>query len=366
MMKMKVICVLVMFFFAFGACQFGDFGKSLQDGFDSIGKTIQEGYDEVVNQLEKVPFVQDVKDFYDFVKQTGKSYATTAERTLREGIFNARKALVEAENQLHAGYELALNAFADLTKEEFLSQLTGNRKSPQAEDKVKVRRLALKLNTTTKIPDSFDWRARGAVTPVKFQGKCGSCWAFAVTGALESHSFRKSGKLINLSEQNLIDCGEKAYGLDGCDGGYQEYGFEFISRQNGLAHGAKYPYVDKKNTCSYRKAFKAAELKGFSVIPPNDEETMKKVVATKGPLACSINALETLLLYKKGIYEDEECNQDEPNHSVLVVGYGTEDGQDYWTVKNSWDNVWGEEGYFRLPRGKNFCKIASECSYPVL
>uniref|UniRef100_A0A1A9WN77 Peptidase C1A papain C-terminal domain-containing protein n=1 Tax=Glossina brevipalpis TaxID=37001 RepID=A0A1A9WN77_9MUSC len=362
---MKVICIF-MLFFAFGSCQFGDFGKSLQDGIEGIGKKIQEGYDEVVNQLEKVPYVQDVKDFYDFAKQTGKNYATTAERSFREGIFNARKALVEAENQLHAGYELAVNAFADLTKEEFLSQLTGNHKSSAGDAKVKNRRLALKLNTTDKIPDSFDWREKGGVTPIKFQGKCGSCWAFAVTGALEGHMYRKSGKLNNLSEQNLVDCGEKEYGLDGCDGGYQEYGFEFISRQNGLAHGAKYPYVDKKNNCAYRKAFKAAELRGFSVIPPNDEETMKKVVATLGPLACSVNGLETLLLYKKGIYEDEECNKDEPNHSVLVVGYGSENGQDYWIVKNSWDKAWGEEGFFRLPRGKNFCKIASECSYPVL
>lgn len=216
------------------------------------------------------------------------------------------------------------------------------------------------------IPDSFDWREKGGVTPVKFQGKCGSCWAFAAAGAIESHIFRKTGKLIELSEQNLVDCGKREYGLAGCDGGFHDYGFNLVAMQKGIAKGDKYPYVDKQQTCSYKDGLKAAAITGFATIDPKDEVTMKKVIATLGPLACSINGLESLLLYKRGIYADEECNKGEVNHSVLIVGYGSENGLDYWIVKNSWDKVWGEEGYFRLPRGKNFCLIASECSYPIV
>lgn len=232
--------------------------------------------------------------------------------------------------------------------------------------KASANRVAAKIATNLKLPDSFDWREKGGVTPVKFQGECGSCWSFATTGAIEGHVFRKTGKLPNLSEQNLVDCGKKDLGLAGCDGGFQEYAFSFIADQNGIASGDKYPYLDKVDTCKYAQGISGAQITGFASIPPKDEQAMKTVIATQGPLACSLNGLESLLLYKRGIYADEECNNDEPNHSVLVVGYGSENGQDYWIVKNSWDKNWGEDGYFRLPRGNNFCRIASECSYPVV
>lgn len=196
--------------------------------------------------------------------------------------------------------------------------------------------------------------------------ECGSCWSFATTGAIEGHVFRKTGKLPNLSEQNLIDCGKKEYGLNGCDGGYQEYGFNFVTEQKGIAAGQKYPYLNKQESCSYNSGLKEAEITGFATITPNDEKTMKEVIATLGPLACSVKGIESLLVYKEGIYSDEECNKVEVNHSILVVGYGSENGKDFWIVKNSWDKTWGEEGYFRLPRGKNFCGIASECSYPIV
>lgn len=216
------------------------------------------------------------------------------------------------------------------------------------------------------MPDSFDWREKGGVTPVKFQGDCGSCWSFAATGAIEGHVFRKTGKLPNLSEQNLVDCGPKSLGLDGCDGGFQEYAFNFVKQQDGIAVGGKYPYVDRKDNCKYKSNLSGAQITGFAAIPPKDEKAMKTVIATQGPLACSVYGLESLLLYKSGIYADEECNKGEVNHSVLVVGYGSENGQDYWIIKNSWDTIWGEQGYFRLPRGKNFCGIATECSYPIV
>lgn len=229
-----------------------------------------------------------------------------------------------------------------------------------------ANRVAATIAKDVPLPDSFDWREKGGVTPVKFQGECGSCWSFATTGAIEGHVFRKTGKLPNLSEQNLVDCGKPDVGLAGCDGGFQEYAFNFITEQNGIAYGDKYPYLDKKDTCKYAKGISGAQIKGFASIPPKDEDAMKTVIATQGPLACSVNGLESLLLYKRGIYADEECNNGEVNHSILVVGYGTEKGEDYWIIKNSWDVNWGEDGYFRLPRGKNFCGIASECSYPVV
>lgn len=219
------------------------------------------------------------------------------------------------------------------------------------------------------IPDSFDWREKGGVTPVRFQGTCGSCWAHATTGAIEGHYFRKTGKLPVLSEQNLVDCGPaEDFALNGCDGGFQEAAFCWINeQQKGVSQLPTYPYQDKQDTCKYDEHKAGAHISGFGTIPPKDEEELKKVVATLGPVACSVYGIESLKNYDGGIYNDEECNKsEEPNHAILVVGYGSEKGEDYWIIKNSWDDTWGEKGYFRLPRGKNFCLVADECSYPVV
>lgn len=137
-------------------------------------------------------------------------------------------------------------------------------------------------------------------------------------------------------------------------------------QQKGVSNSESYAYLDKQDTCKYNPSTSAAQIKGWAEIPVGDEELLKKVVGTLGPVACSLYGTETLLNYDSGIYSDEECNGEEPNHSVLVVGYGSENGQDYWIVKNSWSAAWGEDGYFRLVRGKNFCNIAAECAYPVV
>ncbi|XP_075169866.1 cathepsin K2 [Haematobia irritans] len=361
-MKLALYILPLCFALAYG--QFGGFG-----GFSRPTNFLQQGVNRFTSGLKAVPILNNVRDFADFAKQTGKTYVSEADKTLREGIFKGRMSLVDANNKAFAAgkstYKSGINAFADLTKAEFLSQLTGNRKSAKGEEQAKKHRQKA-APAAGKIPDAFDWREKGGVTPVKFQGECGSCWSFATTGAIEGHYFRKTGKLINLSEQNMIDCGKEEFGLAGCDGGFQEYAFEFVTNQKGVAKAESYPYLDKKDTCHYKDELKGAEINGFATIEPKDEDTMKKVIATLGPLACSVNGLESLLLYSSGIYSDEECNKGEVNHSILVVGYGSENGQDYWIVKNSWDKVWGEEGYFRLPRGKNFCGIASECSYPII
>jgi cathepsin L len=367
---MKIIFLTVVGI-AFAAAQFGGFpgfgGSNLVGGIGNVASGIRQN---IAGLRRRVPLLNNVQTFAEFGAQTGRNYASAADRTLREGVFNARKSLVDRNNAAfnagRSGFESAVNAFADLTNTEFLRQLTGLRKSQRGEEKVKRLRKAPQKSKNARIPKAFDWREKGGVTPVKFQGDCGSCWSFAAAGAIEGHVFRKTGRLPNLSEQNLVDCGEEDDGLAGCDGGFQEYAFQFVTQQRGIAVNEKYPYVDRKDTCHYTDSLKGAQITGFATIPPNDEQTMKEVVATLGPLACSINGLESLLLYKKGIYNDEECNQGEVNHSVLVVGYGSEKGEDYWIIKNSWDSVWGEDGYFRLPRGKNFCGIATECSYPVL
>ncbi|XP_055911642.1 procathepsin L-like [Eupeodes corollae] len=322
--------------------------------------------------FSKIPLLNNVQDFGEFVKQSGKTYATAAEQTLRAGIFKANQALIETNNQAFAlgksTFKLGANIFSDLSKADILSKLTGLKRNSVGDQKAQAHRQEAVAPKNAKIPDSFDWREKGGVTPVKFQGfDCNSCWSFAVTGAVEGHHFRKTNSLIPLSEQNLIDCSSD-FGNTGCSGGYQEYGFEYIIQNKGVAKSDPYPYKMQDDKCKYNKNTKGADMKAFAVIEPGNEEKMKEIIATLGPLACSMNAAtESFVLYKEGIYDDEECNKEDVNHSVLVVGYGSENGKDYWIVKNSWTDKWGEGGYGRIPRNKNsFCGIASECSYPIL
>lgn len=218
------------------------------------------------------------------------------------------------------------------------------------------------------MPDSFDWRDQGFNTPVRYQGECGSCWAFGAIQSIEGHYFVKNKKNINLSVQNLVDCSSD-YGNEGCDGGYQEYAFGYILENKGIASEAEYPYKYVNETCQYKESNNALSITAYSTIAPKNENLMKKVIATRGPLVCSVYASpDTFRLYQEGIYNDEECSKEEVNHAILVVGYGVDkDGNEFWTIKNSWDSDWGEKGYMRIPRNKNsFCGIADECSFPVL
>uniref|UniRef100_A0A914YBK6 Cathepsin L n=1 Tax=Panagrolaimus superbus TaxID=310955 RepID=A0A914YBK6_9BILA len=186
------------------------------------------------------------------------------------------------------------------------------------------------------IPESLDWREHGYVTDVKNQGMCGSCWAFSATGSLEGQHKRSSGNLVSLSEQNLVDCSAK-------------YG------------------TQKK--CHFKKATVGADDTGFVDLPAGDEEQLKVAVATQGPISVAIDAgHRSFQLYKEGVYFESQCSPEMLDHGVLVVGYGTDPKHgDYWIVKNSWGETWGESGYIRMARNKkNHCGIATKASYPLV
>nr|XP_044249210.1 procathepsin L-like [Drosophila takahashii] len=358
--------------FADVARGFASVAGGLADGVAvALSNVAQGALTSFANFVPKVPVLANIQNFDDFLNQTGQALSE-ADRTFRESLFLASKNLVDAGNEAFAKgaftFQLAINAFADLSHEEFVKQLTGRKRSPETDARTASRRTLAIVPEDKHIPDAFDWREKGGVTPVKNQGTCGSCWAFATTGAIEGHTFAATGKLPNLSEQNLIDCGPKEdFSLNGCIGGFQEAALCWISEnQKGVPPTENYPYVNSQESCKFQGNQLISQVHGFSVIPPGDEELMKKVVATLGPIACSVSVSESLLFYGKGIYNDESCNNYDLIHSVLVVGYGSENGMDYWIVKNSWNVNWGEKGYFRLQRGKNLCQIAEECSYPLV
>ncbi|XP_063362613.1 cathepsin L-like [Cydia amplana] len=222
------------------------------------------------------------------------------------------------------------------------------------------------MSSFANLPDYVDWREKGAVTEVKTQGHCGSCWAFSTTGALEGQVFIKTNRLISLSEQNLIDCTSN-YRCRGCGGGWMNNAFQYIKDNGGINTEASYPYEAQNDQCRYNPNNVGATNNGYVKIP-RDENKLKEAVATVGPIAITINSLPSIHHYGDGVYYDQDCDPDKHNHAVLAVGYGTDaDGGDYWIVKNSWGKGWGRSGYIKMARNRdNNCGIASSASYPLV
>uniref|UniRef100_A0A8C6W5Q4 Cathepsin S n=1 Tax=Nannospalax galili TaxID=1026970 RepID=A0A8C6W5Q4_NANGA len=199
------------------------------------------------------------------------------------------------------------------------------------------------------------------------EGSCGACWAFSAVGALEAQVKLKTGKLVSLSAQNLVDCATEKYRNKGCNGGFMTEAFQYIIDNSGIESEASYPYKAKDEKCHYDSKNRAATCSRYTELPYGSEDALKEAVANKGPVSVGIDASRpSFFLYRSGVYDDPTCTQN-VNHGVLVVGYGNLDGKDYWLVKNSWGLHFGEQGYIRMSRNnKNHCGIASFCSYPEI
>jgi len=260
-------------------------------------------------------------------------------------------------------YTLAINKFADLTHEEFVANFTG-RSLPR-------RSKATKIYTPTGIDPnitSVDWRDEGAVTAIKDQGSCGSCWAFSTTGSLEGQTFLSTGNLVSLSEQNLVDCSQ-AYGPEGCDGGWMDDAMDYIQANGGINTEADYPYEGVDDTCRYDSSLAHYTLTGHVDIAKKSEDDLLDAVTNIGPISVAIDASEELQLYASGILDDDSCRSRKYflNHGVLAIGYGATNDVEYWLVKNSWGTDWGEEGFFQLRRNaNNQCGIATVASFPTV
>jgi len=216
-------------------------------------------------------------------------------------------------------------------------------------------------------PASVDWRNSGAVTGVKNQGSCGSCWSFSTTGSIEGINKIKTGTLVSLSEQQFVDC-DRSYGDLGCSGGLPENAFQY-AKANKIETEAAYPYTGVRATCAYVASKGQVQLKGQGAVTKNSPSQLLAAVATQ-PVSVGIEADKLVFQsYSSGIITSTGCGIS-MDHAVLVVGYGSEGGQDYWLLKNSWGVTWGEKGYFRLARstatGAGICGLQQDATYPTL
>jgi cathepsin L len=291
----------------------------------------------------------------------GKAYQSYGEERVRYAIWQDNMRRITEHNA--AGehtYTLKINKFGDMTGTEFAASLG----LPVNFNQTKGSTYLAPSNTAA--PDTVDWRDKGYVTPVKNQAQCGSCWAFSTTGSLEGQYFKKSGKLVSLSEQQLVDCSKK-FGNMGCNGGLMDNAFKYI-KQYGIESEADYPYKGKNGHCAYDASKIVTKVTGFTDIPEGDEDALKSAIATQGPISVAIDASHmSFQFYHTGVYNERRCSSTRLDHGVLAVGYGTLDGKDYWLVKNSWGPTWGLKGYIMMTRNKkNQCGIASAASYPLL
>jgi len=255
-----------------------------------------------------------------------------------------------------------MNEFGDLTFAEFHARMTGLK--PKSNDYIRSQNAA-PVDPDFTAPTSVDWRTKNAVTDIKNQGQCGSCWAFSTTGSVEGAHAIKTGNLVSLSEQQLVDC-STAQGNQGCNGGLMDQAFQYIISNNGICSEASYPYTAAQGTCQ-TTCTSVATISSFVDVTAGDENALMNAVNI-GPVSVAIEAdQECFQFYSGGVLSDTGCGM-QLDHGVLAVGYGTDpsSNQPYWIVKNSWGSSWGESGYVRLIRGQNECGIAQEASYPVV
>ncbi|KAJ7517604.1 hypothetical protein O6H91_21G031300 [Diphasiastrum complanatum] len=302
-------------------------------------------------------------EFEKFVGKHGKVYASAEEYAHRLVVF--KKNLVKAvEHQaLDPTAVHGITQFSDLTEEEFENQLLGLKIPHHLKSANEAPLLPV-----DNLPQNFDWRDKGAVTAVKNQGSCGSCWAFSTTGALEGAHFLETGELVSLSEQQLVDCDHQCDPSQtsacdmGCNGGLMTNAYEYVIKAGGLESEKEYPYTGTDGKCKFDQSKTVAKVANFSTIPINENQIAANLVK-RGPLSVGINAV-FMQTYIGGVSCPIICSKWRLDHGVLIVGYGAKgfaplrlSDVPYWIIKNSWGPNWGEQGYYKLCRGHGACGV---------
>nr|CAD7423421.1 unnamed protein product [Timema monikensis] len=331
-----------------------------------------------------------------FKSNHNKKYTDEEEHDYRMRNFFNKLEYIEKHNDLHAkgevDHKLSLNKFADHTKEEVHSKYCGYKRGDL--DTLEIKKVNYTLKSTNELPTNFDWRDYGYVTPVRDQGDCGACWAFSAMAVLESHILKKKRPVNHLSEQWLIDCS----GMN-CTGGWMGSAFDYMMQKNAIVEDQFYQYtaVEDEACRNFSNNVNTTSIRGFCMIEPYNETLLMHAVYTVGPICVALNGSpddfhhysEGTVQYSRynstvaslvltdssqltsdsqnlGVYLSKDCDPDTMTHAATLCGFGTENGLDYWLLKNSWGTDWGEDGYIKLSRKNNTCGVTNACSFPLI
>ncbi|XP_063147044.1 procathepsin L-like [Candoia aspera] len=305
----------------------------------------------------------------DWKATHSKEYAKQEEEAFRRAVWEENLRMIQDHNsQADLGkhtYRLGMNHFGDLTNEEINQRLYCL--LPDSDNVIGDNMIMFKSSESLQIPDSMDWRTEGGVTKVKDQGECGSCWSFSATGALEAMHFKKTGKLVSLSEQNLIDCSWDQ-GNGGCEGGWMHQAFKYVQKQGGINSEKSYPYdgmVIYDKNCHYDPEKSITRCSSVGLIMENDEDGLQQAVATIGPVTVAVDTRSSKFhYYKSGIFKENWSGKRQLTHAMLVIGYNNS-SSGYWILKNSWSTLWGEKGYMRVAKGSDQCGITQRATFPI-
>jgi len=302
--------------------------------------------------------------FVSFMAQYQKKYSHESFFD-RYNVFKANLDFIEQHSSCNSSYTVAMNQFGDLTAAEFGASYTGLNyvDTPFIRSKNAPTEPRVNANPTT-----VDWRTK-AVTGVKNQGQCGSCWSFSSTGSIEGAWAIKGNTLVSLSEQQLVDC-SGPQGNNGCNGGWMDYAFQYVIKNKGITGESDYAYTARQGTCAAAGKTIRATISSFKDVPANSDPSLETAVAL-GPVSVALEAdKSSFQFYSGGVFSDPSCGV-ALDHAVLAVGYNVLGGTPYWIVKNSWGTGWGLSGYIYIARGttnsgKGVCGINSAPSYPVV
>jgi len=326
------------------------------------------------------------QEFRHFVHVHEKKYADQAEYEQRIKAYHDNKAYIAKRNAQGLTYSLSMNHHGDFTPEEMKRRRGLNMRFVDTRNALHVWKAGMppvnehhptvaKILHNVQFQDSLDWRnvsGLNAVSRVKDQAVCGSCWTFGTTGATEGSNYLKTMNMTTFSEQYLVDCAwinVTAGANMGCDGGFAEGAFQYVRDNGGMPSEAGYTqYMGLNRYCEAPKEF-AVQVKGYVVVSSGSEGALKQSLGINGPHYVAIDAShDDFSFYASGVYNNPACksDNDDLDHAVLAVGYGTENGQDYWLIKNSWSTHWGDDGYVKIARDQNLCGVATDAVIPQL
>ncbi|PAA50277.1 hypothetical protein BOX15_Mlig029086g5 [Macrostomum lignano] len=305
---------------------------------------------------------------FQTVHRRFKPYDSQVEERRRTHAFRQNLRYIHSKNRAGLPYKLAVNHLADQSRDELRTR-SRCRKSRGGvlESAGRATRHPFTVPSSgDSLPDNWDWRILGGVSPVKDQGICGSCWSFGAAGVLEGAYFVKTGKRVRFSQQQLVDC-SWGFGNNGCNGGEDVPSYSYMQK-HGLAFEEDYgPYLMQDAYCHAEKVNSSVNVTGYIQVPPNNITAMKAALFHSGPISVSIDASHlSFVFYSSGVYFEPACSSTDLDHSVLAVGYGVLNGEPYWLVKNSWSFYWGNNGYVLMSTKNNNCGVTTDATFPTL